>query len=146
MAELFYTKYKNHYEPRVRHQQKFDKKKIHIIKCGKKINVYDAIQEANQDTDIYKTLEKYGTIDNMYRHNKEAILEDFEDYMNLHDLHQLQEKAKNMWENLPAGVREQFQNDRLKFLENGEKWLKNGIAKEKEKNKKNEKEVEKNEK
>lgn len=108
---------------RERMSKAFDREKIHIIKCGQKINVYDAIQEANQDTDIYKTLEKYGSIDSMYDYNREKIQMEFDDYISLMDLQDKKIAADNMWLGLPAGVREKFQNNKEKFLQEGQKWL-----------------------
>lgn len=117
------TKFKNHYAPRVRHQQKYDRKKIFITQAGNTFNVYDRIQENAVDTDIYKTLEKYGTIENMKKYDHEAVQTEFDEYMSLMDLKEKQKKANNMWNALPAGVREVFKNDKYNFLQNGQEWL-----------------------
>lgn len=117
------SKFKNHYAPRVRHQQKYDRKKIFITQAGNTYNVYDRIQENAEDTDIYKTLEKYGTIESMKKYDHAAVQTEFTEYMSLMDLKEKQIKANNMWNALPAGVREIFKNDKYNFLQNGQEWL-----------------------
>ena len=115
--------WKNFQDPRERKQQAFDREVIHIIKCGQKINVYDSIQAASEDTDIYETLEKYGSIESMQKYNGEEIKQDFDDYMSLQDLQERTNKPNNMWEKLPAGVREKFHNNIFEFLQKAPKWL-----------------------
>ena len=117
------SKFKNHYAPRMRHQQKYDRKKIFITQAGNTFNVYDRIQENSEDTDIYKTLEKYGTIESMKKYDHAAVQTEFTEYMSLMDLKEKQLKANNMWHALPAGVREIFKNDKYNFLQNGQEWL-----------------------
>lgn len=109
--------------PRIRKQQSFDPEKIFVVKCGQKINMYDSIQEASEDTDIYKTLEKYGSIEPLMRPNLKAIEEDFEDYETLITLHDKMEKAQEMWNKLDAGVKAQFHNNREEFVEKGQEWV-----------------------
>lgn len=36
-----------------------------------------------------------------------------------------------MWEKLDAGVREQFQNDKMKFIKTGQKWVESLMPKQK---------------
>lgn len=112
-----------------RTQQEFDITKQFFIKAGEKINIYDAIQAASEDTDIYKTLEKYGSLKPLEL-DKKAVYAEFEKTMDQRDLHEQAIKAQNMWDKLPQKVREQFHNDKLEFMENGQKWLENEIAKE----------------
>lgn len=109
---------------RHRFAQNFDKEKIFITKAGKTFNVYDSIQAANVDTDIYKTLEKYGSIEPMYRKNVEEIAQEFTEFLSLRDVQEKNIKAQNMWNNLSAGVREEFKNNIYEFMQNGEKWIK----------------------
>lgn len=111
-------------------QQTFDVKNTFIMKCGQKINQYDAIQEASEDTDIYKTLEKYGSIAKLET-DHEGVFAEFKETMNLRNLHEQQIAAKNMWDKLPFDIREKFHNDRTEFLEKGENWLKKEIEKRK---------------
>lgn len=115
--------FKNFQDPRERKQQNFDRELIHVVKCGQKINVYDAIQAASEDTDIYETLEKYGCIDSMQKYNGEEIKQDYDDYVSLQDLQERQIHANNMWAKLPAGVREKFHNNIYEFLNNAPEWL-----------------------
>lgn len=114
---------------RIRKSKSFDPKKIFIKKAGKVINVYDSIQAANVDTDIYKTLEKYGSIEPMNKYNEHSQLnEQFCEYMSLMDLHEQRLKAQDMWNALPAGVRAIFHNDQLEFLQRGQQWAQEQIA------------------
>ena len=108
---------------RIRIRQKFDPEKIFVIKAGQKINVYDAIQEASIDTDIYKTLEKYGSLDPLNKPNLQELQEEFTEFETLMSLQDKLKKADEMWNKLDAGVREQFQNDKMKFINNGKKWV-----------------------
>lgn len=82
---------------RIRIRQKFDPEKIFVIKAGQKINVYDAIQEASVDTDIYKTLEKYGSLEPLNRPNLQEIQEEFTEYESLMTL---QDKVKKSRRNV----------------------------------------------
>lgn len=115
---------------RIRKQQTFDPKKIFVEKCGQKINVYDSIQEASVDTDLYKTLEKYGSIEPLMNPNLQQIEQDFEEYETLMTLHEKIEKAENMWLKLDAGVKEKFHNNKNEFVEKGKQWLQEMLAKE----------------
>lgn len=112
---------------RHRFAQNYDRTKIFVTKAGKRYNCYDAIQAANVDTDIYNTLEKYGSIEPMYRKNVEEIQQEFTEFMSLRDIQEQHIKANQMWENLSPGVREEFKNDIFNFMQNGEKWLKDQI-------------------
>ena len=82
--------------------QFFDTHKIYHIKAGKEINNYDFIQENNVDTDIYQTLEKYGTLKPI-QIDEQAIANEFAT-MDLRDIYDYKEKANNMWLNLPLSV------------------------------------------
>ncbi len=109
---------------RERKAQFFDREKIFVVKKGQKINVYDAIQEANVDTDIYKTLEKYGSIESMKKLNEPLVIQEFEKLLSLTDIIEINQKADELWEQLPAGVREEFHGDKNELLQRGEDWLK----------------------
>lgn len=114
---------------RERKQQNFDKEKIVFEKQGKKINVYDFIQEGREDTEIYPTLEKYGCIDKMML-NREDIFANYTEIQGLKDLRGLKEleiKSKQMFYNLPPEIRQEFDNDINKFTKNGEKYLKEKV-------------------
>lgn len=117
------------------------------MKAGEKINIYDQIQAATEDTDIYQTLEKYGSIKPL-EVDKKALYAEFNELLDKRDLHNQEIKAQNMWDKLPYKVREQFHNDKLEFMENGQKWLEKEVLNANQANttQTNEKtEVEKNE-
>lgn len=107
---------------RERKQQDFDRKKIHWIKNGEKVNVYDFIQEGREDTEIYPTLEKYGSIKRMEL-DTPAVYQKFEKVNDLRDHLEQQKEAVNMWNALPLDIRKQFNNDRYEFMNNGMQWL-----------------------
>lgn len=112
--------------------QTFDPEKNVINKKGQMINLYDFIQENREDTEIYPTLEKYGCLDKIIV-DKPKIYADFQELMGLREIHEQERKAQRLWENLPIDVRKEFANDRLNFMQNGEKWLKEQIKAEKNK-------------
>lgn len=107
---------------RERKQQDFDRKNIHWIKNGEKVNVYDFIQEGREDTEIYPTLEKYGSIKRMEL-DTPAVYQQFEKINDLRDHLEQQKQAENMWNALPLEIRQQFNNDRYEFMNNGMQWL-----------------------
>lgn len=117
---------------RERHSQEFDKEKITLKKAGKEFNVYDAIQEAREDTEIYPTLEKYGCLDKIML-NKELTLADFKEYKGYADLRDIKEqqiKANEMFYNLPLETRQHFNNDINQFVKDGEKYINELIKQE----------------
>ena len=107
--------------------QKFQK--AIIIKQGKEIDVDAMIQAGREDTEIYPTLEKYGCLDKLEIDNK-GVYGDFREIKSLENIIEQNEKATNLWNNLPLEVREQFGNDKTRFLNEGEEWLKNKIQRE----------------
>lgn len=108
---------------RERKSQEFDREKITLTKAGKTFNVYDKIQEAREDTEIYPTLEKYGCIDRMMLDHK-GIYDDFTKYGELRELKEQQAMANNMFYNLPLETRQKFNNDINVFMKDGEKYVK----------------------
>lgn len=120
---------------RERKAQDFNREEITIKKAGKEYNVYDAIQEAREDTEIYPTLEKYGCLDRMML-DKELTLADFKEYngfADLRDYKQQQIKAKEMFYNLPLETRQHFNNDINQFIKDGEKYVNELIKQDLEK-------------
>lgn len=117
---------------RERKQQDFDRKSIHWIKNGEKVNVYDFIQEGREDTEIYPTLEKYGSIKRMEL-DTPAVYQKFEKINDLRDHLEQQKEAVNMWNALPLDIRQQFNNDRYEFMNNGMQWLEKRMKTIKEK-------------
>ena len=120
------------WKKRTRKAQTFDKDNIFIEMKGQKINIYQMIQEAREDTEIYPTLEKYGCIEKLGIDPKKVYSEmkELSDITDLRQIYQAKEKADKMWEKLPIEVREQFNNNAHEFMQNGEKWLKDEIAKQ----------------
>ena len=114
---------------RERKSQTFDKSKITLTKAGKTFNVYDKIQEAREDTEIYPTLEKYGCIDRMIL-NTQGVYGDFTTFKGLREIKEQQQMADRMFNNLPLETRKVFNNDKNVFMRDGEKWLKEKIKAE----------------
>lgn len=111
--------------------QNYNLEKISFLRNGKPVNLYNYIQEQTEDTDIYKTLEKYGCLDTLEL-KTEQIFGEFNQCMDLRDVYEQDQAFKNLWNSLPIKVREEFKNDRLLFMKNGEQWLKNQLEKEKQ--------------
>lgn len=101
-----------------KYAQNYDKDKITIVKGGKKINVYDMIQEAREDTEIYPTLEKYGMINSMAT-DKKLIYADISEALSYQDLAEQDARLNTIFEEMPAKERNKFDNDFYKFKQNG---------------------------
>lgn len=114
-----------------RFQQTYDPDTIEIEKAGVKINVYEFIQESREDTEIYPTLEKYGSLKRMEL-DTEGVYGDFREIKDLRSVYEQQKAADNMWLNLPIEVRKEFGHSKSEFMEKGENWLKNKIELKKE--------------
>ena len=91
--------------------QEFDKEKIFVEKAGIKINCYDAIQEAAQDTDIYETLEKYGSLKPIGEKANIVFAKLEEQAQDLRTVYQKVEAGKKAWERLDAKTREEYGNN-----------------------------------
>lgn len=117
------------FEWRERKSQSFDKSKISLTKAGKTFNVYDKIQEAREDTEIYPTLEKYGCIDRMML-DTQGVYADFTSFKGLREMKDQQKMADQMFYNLPLETRKVFNNDKNVFMRDGQKWLKEKIKAE----------------
>lgn len=105
-----------------REQQKFDIKKTYFIRKGKKINVYDFIQSNREDTEIIPTLRKYGNLKPM-EVDYEGMYETFTEKIGLREVLDLNRKAEEMFDSLPAEIKVQFNNDKYEFAEKGQAWL-----------------------
>lgn len=121
-------------------KQKYDTDNIHIVKAGQKIFLNDFIQEAREDTEIYAMLEKYNG-SYKTRTDFEALTGDFTKVKDLRSALEQEKAANELWENLPLNVRNEFNNSKHQFLDNGEKWLANKIAEEKAKQQKQQEET-----
>lgn len=119
---------------RERMAQDFDREKITMKRAFGEINVYDFIQSGRDDTEVYPTLEKYGSIDRLKKdlteEQQKALYQDFTiiqemgDYRGVKDY---QIKANKMFYELPLEIRKEFENDINKFTKNGAQWLKKKI-------------------
>lgn len=116
--------------------QTFDRKKITLVKAGKEFNVYDFIQANNIDTNIYEILEKYNCTADITPSQAGALINNsnkmnslFGDFSKLQeigdsrDIINYQNKANEMFLSLPLEIRSKFNNNALKFANEGEKWL-----------------------
>lgn len=118
--------------------QSFDKEKITMKRAFGEVNVYDFIQEGREDTEIYPTLEKYGSIEPMKLkvENAEQMYNDFTQIQELggyRGILEYQKKAKEMFYQLPSELRKEFNNDINKFTKEGAEYLNKKIAEMKEK-------------
>ena len=123
-------------------QQAFDKEKITVTKAGKTYNVYDAIQEANVDTDIYEVMKKYHCVEDEAvklmeeRGGTQGVYTDIveiqEQCKDLGDLLMLQKRAQDLFDALPAEVKLKYGNDLQSFLKQEQEKAQE--QKEKEKN------------
>lgn len=115
---------------RAKFQLHFDRKKIFIVRNGKKINQYDEIQANNVDTDIYKVIEKYHGDESQaieaMKSNIPLMYGEFQN-MDLKDMQLRHQKVLEMWNDLPLSVREQFHNNMNEFAKNGQEWLEGQI-------------------
>lgn len=112
---------------RTRRQEHFDIENITLTKAGQTFNVYDKIQEAREDTEIYPTLEKYGCIPQDKLDAGKAYA-DFTAFKELREMKDQQIAAMNMWNALPLETRKHFQNDIHLFAKDGEKFLREKMA------------------
>lgn len=108
--------------------QKFGNPKI--IRAGQELDVRSWIEEGREDTELYKTLEKYGCIDRMIV-NKEQVFGDLTEIMDLRNSMDQMREANKLWEGLPLDFRKEFLNDKNEFMRNGIDYLKKKIEEEK---------------
>lgn len=113
-------------------------KEVKITKAGKTFKMYDSIQEANVDTDIYEVAKKYGmegsekeSAETYMAKNLSQISEEMQNYTDLRSVLDKKIAAQNMWQELPIDIRKQFNNDMNEFMDNGPEWIKNLIEKQK---------------
>lgn len=111
---------------RERKSQSFDIDRT-IKKGNKTFKVYDAIQEAREDTEIYPTLEKYGCIEKLVM-DTGKVYADFRAFKDLKNMQDQQKAAMELWNSLPYDVRKEFNNNMHTFADNGEEYLKKKLA------------------
>ena len=71
-----------------------------IKRAGQELDVRSWIDSAREDTELYKTLEKYGCIDRMIV-NVESVYGDMTQIMDLRDSLEQIKQADELWESLP---------------------------------------------
>lgn len=118
---------------RERKAQNYNPKEIFWIKNGEKINVYDFIQSGREDTEIYPTLEKYGSIKRMEL-DTPAVYGKFTEIQNLRDCLEQKKQADDMWNALPLEIRQTFNHNKYDFMNNGMQWLEKRLKEEQAKN------------
>lgn len=109
--------------------QEWDREKIEITKSGQTYNVYDAIQAASVDTDIYEVLEKYNCLTPITRPTQ-AIYGDFRNAMSLKNICDQQIEIQKIFDALPIQEKALFGNDIKNYIENGEQYYINKLKKE----------------
>ena len=107
---------------RVRKQQEFDKNAT-FTRAGRKICIYDMIQESQEDSEIYQTLEKYGCLDKLQTNYGELYGDFTAIPKDLRDLTENRNKIKELFYGLDVKDREHFNHDVNNFIRNGEKFL-----------------------
>lgn len=106
--------------------QNFNKDEIKITMKNQELNIYKMIQDAREDTEIYPTLEKYGSIERMVMKTPD-VYQDLREIKDLRSSMDQVKEATKLWENLPLNVRKEFGHSQKEFMEKGENWLKNKI-------------------
>lgn len=114
----FVKPYSESAEKSMKFAQEYDRKTITITKGGKTYNLYDSIQAAREDTEIYPTLEKYGNLQRM-ENNPNLIYADISEALDLRGLYNQDIRLQEIFENLPTEERKQFNNDFYQFKEFG---------------------------
>lgn len=114
-------------------KQMFDKD-LKVTKQGKTFKMYDAIQEANVDTDIYEVARKYGMVgaekecaETYMQKNLTELDEAFQEFMDMRSVLDKKIQAENMWNDLPIEIKRQFNNDVNEFMDNGPDWIKQQV-------------------
>lgn len=108
--------------------QSFDKN-LKIKKAGVEFNLYDSIQANKEDTDIYETLKKYGSIEPLQRTNQ-AMYGDFTTFKGLRNLQDQRIELEQLFENLPIEIRREFDHNINNFIQNGEEYFTRKIKEE----------------
>lgn len=94
-----------------------------IKQGGKMISLKELVKKHLEDSDIYATLYKYGSLDPLKVDFKE-LQEDYIEVLEMKDILKLQDKAKEMFENLPALIKNKFDNSYERFYNEGKDFFK----------------------
>lgn len=100
-----------------------------FVKYGKEIDIQEYIEASREDTEIYPTLLKYGTLKPLQK-SYEAIYGDFTEYNDFRTLNDKAIQANKMWDELPTDIKHEFNNDKNEFIDRGMEWAKNQIEKQ----------------
>lgn len=109
--------------------QSWDREKITIKRYGKEINLYDYIQSNKGDSEIEECLKKYGTLEPIQINNKEVYGE-IKEAITLESSLNLEIKLKEIYNNLPAEIKEKFGNNYYNFKDNGLQYFENLVKQE----------------
>lgn len=94
-----------------------------IKQGGKMVNLKELVKKHFEDSDIYATLYKYGSLDPLKVNFKE-VQEDYIEILEMKDILKLQDKAKELFENLPALIKNKFDNSYERFYNEGKDFFK----------------------
>lgn len=98
-----------------------DRKKITIRQNGRLVNLYDLIQSRNVDTEIYPTLQKYGSIKPM-EITEEWLSTGLQTLESYKDIENLRKAAENLFLELPNEIQALYGNNYAEFeKDKGEK-------------------------
>lgn len=98
------------------------------VKYGKEERVQDYIEANKTDTEIYECLEKYGCLKPLEM-NYEGTYADFTEMNDLRSSLEKMKKANEMWAQVPADIKKQFNNDIHEFVDRGMEWVEGEIKK-----------------
>lgn len=99
------------------------------VKYGKTEKVQDYIEANKTDTEIYECLEKYGCLKPLEM-DYQGVYGDFTEMNDMRSLMDKMHKANEMWKQVPADIKKEFNNDIHEFTDRGMEWVKNKIQKE----------------
>lgn len=100
------------------------------VKYGKEEKVQDYIEANKTDTEIYECLEKYGCLKPLEM-DYEGTYADFTNMLDLRGSLERMHKANEMWKQVPAEIKKEFNNDIHEFTDRGMEWVTNKIQQEK---------------
>ena len=99
------------------------------IKYGKTEKVQDYIEANKTDTEIYECLEKYGCLKPLEM-DYQGTYGDFTELNDLRGSLERMQKANEMWRQVPAEIKKEFNNDIHEFTDRGMEWVSNKIKQE----------------
>lgn len=101
-----------------------------FVKYGKEYDIQEYIEAGREDTEIYECLEKYGCLKPLERTPSE-IYADCTEFNDLRSSIEKGRKLKESWDQLPAKIKNQFNNDMHEFADRGMEWAKTEMEKAK---------------